>query len=368
MSADCIGGVWSYALELAAALSRYDIEIVLATMGRPLSIEQRREAERLPNVVVEESGYRLEWMEDPWDDVERCGEWLLSLAQKYRPDLVHLNGYAHAPLPWGRPSLVVAHSCVLSWWEAVRKEPPPPTLAQYRDRVRQGLAAAGVVAAPSVAMLAAVERLYLPLPKGVVIHNARSDPHLVPGPKRDLILSVGRLWDAGKNVGLLASCAAALPWPVYVAGEETHPEGGSAGMKGVRALGYLAPQRLAPWYRWASVYALPARYEPFGLTVLEAALCGCALVLGDIPSLRELWDGAALFVDPQDAGELELRLKTLCDDPVRRWELGRLALERSRTYSPARMGAAYYAAYRALLDDYRVPSGATSDLPLGAQG
>ncbi len=32
---------------------------------------------------------------------------------------------------------------------------------------------------------------------------------------------------------------------------------------------------------------LPARYEPFGLSVLEAALSGCALVLGDIPSLRE---------------------------------------------------------------------------------
>ena len=32
----------------------------------------------------------------------------------------------------------------------------------------------------------------------------------------------------------------------------------------------------------ASIYALPARYEPFGLSILEAALSGCALVLGDI--------------------------------------------------------------------------------------
>ena len=39
-----------------------------------------------------------------------------------------------------------------------------------------------------------------------------------------------------------------------------------------------------------------ARYEPFGLAVLEAAQAGMRLVLSDIPSFRELWDGAATFV------------------------------------------------------------------------
>ena len=50
----------------------------------------------------------------------RAGEWLLALAGRARPDVVHLNGYAHAALPWARPIVVVAHSCVLSWHEAVR--------------------------------------------------------------------------------------------------------------------------------------------------------------------------------------------------------------------------------------------------------
>ena len=43
-----------------------------------------------------------------------------------------------------------------------------------------------------------------------------------------------------------------------------------------------------------------ARYEPFGLAVLEAAQAGCALVLSDIPTFRELWNGAAQFVPPGD--------------------------------------------------------------------
>ena len=55
----------------------------------------------------------------------------------------------------------------------------------------------------------------------------------------------------------------------------------------------------------AAIYALPARYEPFGLSILEAALSGCALVIGDIPSLREIWADAALFV-PSDGHDAPL--------------------------------------------------------------
>ena len=47
-----------------------------------------------------------------------------------------------------------------------------------------------------------------------------------------------------------------------------------------------------------AVFVSPALYEPFGLAVLEAAQAGCALVLSDIPTFRELWDGVALFVAP----------------------------------------------------------------------
>ena len=35
--------------------------------------------------------------------------------------------------------------------------------------------------------------------------------------------------------------------------------------------------------------------------MLEAASAGCPLILGDIPTFRELWDGAAVFVAPDDA-------------------------------------------------------------------
>ena len=95
----------------------------------------------------------------------------------------------------------------------------------------------------------------------------------------------------------------------------------------------------------SAVYALPARYEPFGLSALEAGLCGCALVLGDIPSLREVWGDAATYVDPDDAPALARTLNTLADDERTRADLGRRARVRALEYSPTRLAAGYLAAY-----------------------
>jgi hypothetical protein len=72
--------------------------------------------------------------------------------------------------------------------------------------------------------------------------------------------------------------------------------------QGVHCLGELPRDALAARAGAASIYALPARYEPFGLSVLEAALSGCALVLGDIASLRETWGDAAVYVPPTTRG------------------------------------------------------------------
>ena len=73
------------------------------------------------------------------------------------------------------------------------------------------------------------------------------------------------------------------------------------------------------------------------LFVLEAALCGCALVLGDIRSLREVWGPAASYVDPDDAETLAGTLNALLDDPARRHAAALAAVERASRYTPTAM-------------------------------
>jgi glycogen synthase len=349
MTADAVGGVWSYALELAHALAPHGVEIVLATMGPLPSRAQRAEATRQRNVLLETSEYRLEWMTDPWADVERAGEWLLELEERERPDLVHLNGYVHATLPWRVPACVVAHSCSCSWWRAVKHETAPRSWDRYRAAVRAGLDAATFVVAPTRAMLTALATEYGRLANARVIYNARRARGYPPLEKEKLVLTAGRVWDEGKNVSALERVAPMLDWPVYVAGEIAMPGVGAVESSTCRALGALPPGELAQWMGRASIYALPARYEPFGLAVLEAALAGCALVLGDIPSLRELWRDTALFVDPDDHDHLARTLRRLIADSELRRTVAQRCRARALAFDSKTMAAGYLHAYESAL-------------------
>jgi glycosyltransferase involved in cell wall biosynthesis len=108
------------------------------------------------------------------------------------------------------------------------------------------------------------------------------------------------------------------------------------------ALGKLPPREVAELLARASVFAAPARYEPFGLSILEAALAGCALVLGDIPSLREVWGDAALFAAPDDPGPT---LRLVARDDELRHELAARARRRAARYTPQRMADGCLEAY-----------------------
>lgn len=349
MTADTVGGVWTYAVELAEALASRGVQVMLATMGRRLSAEQRRRVSSLENVVVHESEYALEWMTEPWSDVSRAGDWLLGLEAQFQPDVVHLNGFAHAALPWEAPVLVGAHSCVLSWWRAVHGADAPAEWSEYARVVRDGLNAADVVVTPSAHLRDQLTELYGLNTPPRVIANGRSHRRFRPGRKEPFVLSVGRAWDPAKNIAQLTSIAGELPWPVRVAGDAAGPDGTTADLSAVEWLGRLSEAETASLLERAEIYALPAKYEPFGLSVLEAALCGCALVLGDIPSLRENWDDAALFVDPNDPGALCKAIKGLVESPSLRASLGARARVRATGFTPEHMAAAYHGSYRELV-------------------
>jgi glycogen synthase len=368
MTTDTLGGIWTYTLELASALSRHQIQVALATMGAPLSASQRAEAREIPALTVFESLFKLEWMAAPWQDIGRAGLWLLELEEATRPDVVHLNSYSYGALPWQAPTLVVGHSCVLSWWEAVKGEAAPDAWQRYRHEVARGLHGADLVLAPTRAMLSVLERHYGRFSRSRVVPNGRDPGLFRPGVKTPFIFAMGRLWDEAKNVAVLDKVAPSLTWPVYIAGEDRHPTGGQVRYRAVRSLGGLEAPAVARWLARAAIYALPARYEPFGLSILEAGLAGCALVLGDIPSLREVWDDAAIFVPSDDADALTVTLQALTQDTARRVEFATRARARALQLTPQRMLAGYLSVYRELLSTRQERPGAIGRERCGLTG
>lgn len=349
------GGVWSYARELSRALGHRGVAVTLATQGAPLTAAQWAEVRSVPGLSVEQSTWRVEGPEAPLEEVEAAGEWLLELEERVRPDAVHLNGFRHGALPWLHRPLVVAHECALPRWESDSdsdSDSGEPALEQdvrYHWEVTRGLRAAGHVVAPTAAMLEALVRHHGPLRSASVIPHARRHEDFPPGSVREpFILATGRLWDEARNLEVLETVAPRLDWPVFVAGDLQHPDGGEVRTRYVRALGWLSRQELSAYMGRASIFVLPARHDSFGPSALEAALAGCALVLGDIPSLREVWEDAAVFVPPDDTDMLARALRKLVSDPVLCSRMSTLARTRALQFSPDRMADAYLGLYAGL--------------------
>jgi glycogen synthase len=365
MTTDVVGGVWSYTEELVDALGARGHRVALVSLGGEPGAPHRAWLAERPQLEFTALPNPLEWTPEPEPGLSASVARLREVADRFRPDVVHLNQFFYGAFDLGAPALVVAHSDVVSWWRAVKQEEPPddPWFRRYRGWVRAGLAGAGLRAAPSAWMARQIEQIYQAGPVHA-LHNARSPHRFAPEgdprePREPLAVGVGRLWDEGKGAQDLLAAADLLrrgrpgsdPWLV-VAGSARHPAGGAdfpTDAPGLRWAGVLPQQELTSLLGRAAVYVATSRYEPFGLAPLEAALCGCALVLSDIPTFRELWSDTALFYPPGDSAALAEILRPLLADPERCTDLAAAARARAlQRYSPDRMAAGYEALYRRL--------------------
>jgi len=332
LATDAVGGVWTYSIELARALRPLGIETVLAVMGPSPRPEQVREADGLQ---LFDTSLALDWLAERPDSLRRAGETLADIASYQRVDLVQLCSAALlADMRFEQPVVAVQHSCVASWWKTVRGGPLPPDFAWRRELVECGLNAASAVVAPSAAFAAQTARTYALVRPVYAVHNGRKPLPLPGRTHADFVFTAGRLWDEGKNIRTLDLAAARVGVPVEAIGPLTGPNGASVTFEHLRTPGELSSAEIAKRLAGRPIFASAAVYEPFGLSALEAAQAGCALVLSDIPTFRELWDGAALFVPAREPDAFSDALGDLLRDDDRRERIGRAAQLRALQFTP----------------------------------
>jgi glycogen(starch) synthase len=350
MTADTVGGVWTYALDLCGGLAKRGIQVCLATMGAPLSSQQHLEAAKIPNLDIRESSYKLEWMDDPWEDVDRAGVWLLELEKEFQPDLVHLNGYALSALNWNVPVVVVAHSCVLSWWKALKGTELPEEWLEYKHRLQQGFAHADAVVAISHTYAKDLTALYGDINNLSVIYNGRDAASFSEGEKKVQIFAMGRIWDEAKNLAALGEIVNPHQIPILIAGNNRHPDHPEpVEVPNVQLLGTLSQEQIKYHLAKSYIYVLPARYEPFGLSVLEAALSGCLLLLSDIPIFKELWQDTALYFNPEQPETLDALISQVIENPIKYKPLIERAKARAEFFSLETMVNSYLDLYQSLV-------------------
>jgi glycosyltransferase involved in cell wall biosynthesis len=355
MTADAVGGVWQYALELARALGSADVRTTLAVLGPAPGADQAADARAVPNLTLRTLDLPLDWTADRQEDLEKAAAAISDLATGIGADLVHLNSVTLAA--GGRftmPVVAVCHSCLATWWDAVRGTEPLPEDFVWRVRMgARGMAAADALMAPTAAFAQATARAYGLAQAPLVVRNGRSAPSTrgIPhrAPEGDFVFTAGRLWDEGKNVAAIDRAAGRVDLPVIAAGPHAGPNGTRINLEHATPVGRLGEDEISAWLGLRPIFVSMSRFEPFGLAVLEAAQAGCPLILSDIPTFVELWGGAAEFVEPNDDEALAAAIHRLASDPEHRRRLADAALERSRQYTPEAMAEGALRVYRALL-------------------
>ena len=355
ITADTIGGVWTYTRELVCGLLDRGHKVTLVSFGKiPGPTESDWLARK--NLTYYPTVFPLEWMQDAQPGITESARYLARVVYENRPDVLHFSQFCYGALELGLPKVIVAHSDVLTWWKAVHESDAPETgwIAWYKSLVSRGLHCADAVVTPSSWMMNALREYYELPQRQFVIYNGRSASLFTANnPKADCVLSVGRLWDEAKQMKLLFARQQFVP--VTIAGSAKHPEtNASAGYdlpqgENIKFSGEQDESHLRQLYSECATYAATSRYEPFGLAPVEAALSRCALIANDIPVFRELWGNAAFYFERNDPDSLAHAIRLLACNASLRELFADQAYERARScFTSSRMVSEYEELYRSL--------------------
>ncbi|HEX9016126.1 MAG TPA: glycosyltransferase family 4 protein [Chloroflexota bacterium] len=355
ITTDSVGGVWQYSLSLARGLvEAYRCRVLLVCFGEP-DQQDLADAIPLPGVDVVPLNLKLEWMPDGEADLAEARAQVARLAREWRADLLHSSQYSLGNIDLPIPRMVVAHSDMLGWiaWHRgdgtidLDEVEDDPALRKYRDMVASGLAAADSVVCPSRFMSKFLDEFY-GCPSETIYNGLWPDMYHAM-PKQAVAVVAGRLWDEAKMAATAVEATRGLPIKLLLIGEHEGPSGQRASLpqsENAEYLGRLPWREAREVIAGAAYYLATSSYEPFGLSALEAAYTGCALMTNDGPSFREIWKDAAVHYHRNDPADLRARLSRLLERPDETARLGKAARSRAlERYTGQKMAAQYYRLY-----------------------
>src|SRR5947208_13228833 len=98
VTADTVGGVWTYARELVTGLVRRGIKVTLVSFGDIPVSQQTEWMQHLKGLDYRPTAFRLEWMQDSESDLEASAMYLEEVVRETSPDLLHLNQFYYGAL------------------------------------------------------------------------------------------------------------------------------------------------------------------------------------------------------------------------------------------------------------------------------
>lgn len=343
IAADVRNSEWLYAEELTGGLSMLGTDVCFAALGSFLSPSQRAVLKRYRGVQVVEANYELP-VTQRWEknnDSQYSFEFLPKIAEQQRVDIAHLANCGYAAQSWPVPTVAVTHpfdSLIISSANDVNA-----------GLLRRGLRNVSAVAAPSSAVFDLVSQKCGQALPGGPVYLGFSSPLYEPGAKQDFIMANAGTVQQSERLHRFSKIGKRTKWPVFVAGDFAADWLQARDLRGLTTLGYLRQESLARWYSRAQFILSPLPDTSLDYSVIHAALCGCVPVLADLPESREVWEGAAVLVAPDDLEQFASIIDYYSARPAERRRLQIRARNRALCYSRERMARKYYGLYQRLL-------------------
>ena len=345
MTLDTGGDVWRFGMDLARALEPRNVRFVFAILGRKPTASQRQEAEGIGEFV--HLALPHDRVAEQEGDHAEATSRIAELAERFEVDLIHLNRATQAAgLETQKPVVVMSHACLPTRYRALGKAAPLATLETHMQLNRQGISRADVVLAPSRSHGELMVASYGQIRNLRIVHNAASpSPYGVDRTQREGVVAFGRWRNEGSNGALLDRVAALIARPLTMIDSSIEPKEADFPIRHAFYDSALPTSEMLERVGKAEVFVSPSLYEPFGLGPISAAASRTPLVLADIPTYRELWEGAALFVSPHDPAAYAEAINRLLTERHLREILAQLASNRATRFTAVRQAAAMRAVY-----------------------
>ena len=266
--------------------------------------------------------------------------WIAILAARWQGVPLIFTTDAHNLRTWG------THS---QWKQRIKK---------FLTRHIYGLGA--MVLAGSSGTVEYLKSLGVPAKRVILSRNVVDNSWWTERAAQTDCRAVRAAWDIADTALVVLFCAKLQPWKgpgdlleafaranlpnlhLVFAGEgplkpELERQAKDLGVSGrVRFLGFVNQSQLPSVYSAADLFVLPSLYEPFGLVINEAMLCGCPVAISDRVGAKFdlVRDGENGYVFPaHDIGAISAVLQDFFADPKKRVRMSAASRERMKTWS-----------------------------------
>ena len=303
MTTDVKSEIWDYSLTLSRSLLKhFNAEISMISMGGKPTDRQKEELENL-NIEFQFTDFQHDIFADieANQDISNIKTLFENTIKEFNPHIIHLN-HGYPNFDFKTPCVFTCHDNLLN-----------KNLLNYKQTINKSLNNADIIIAQSKFTAECLMKTYN-LKTGIrIIYNGIDYNPYSGSPESPTLVACENSPNPGKNINFLLNIAYKLPDNIkmkIIVDSKPYRKP----PRNVEFFTNLAGSELQAVYKNSSIYLALSNYESNGLSSIQAAYSGCAILANDLPIFKELWGDCAYIFERDNPNSLMRCINNLIEN------------------------------------------------------